>query len=86
MLDTVSIGDVVKMTGITEKQLRFWEERGYITKPQRLVCGESAYRRYTKDQVRSVSRIKEFLDQGYTLHKALEFAAKYQDGGKSNDT
>jgi DNA-binding transcriptional MerR regulator len=86
MLDTLSIGDVVKMTGITEKQLRFWEDRAYIPKPQRLVCGAIAYRRYTKDQVQFISLVKEFLDQGYTLHRALIFAEKYQEGGNRNDT
>ena len=42
-----SIGDTAKMTGVTQKQIRNWEDRGYIPEPTRVVCGERAYRYFT---------------------------------------
>ena len=42
--ETFSIGDTARMTGVSQKQLRHWEARGYISAPMRIVCGQRAYR------------------------------------------
>ena len=65
-----SIGDTAKMTGATQKQIRNWEAKGYIPKADRIVCGDRAYRRFSSKQVEMISRIKDFLDEGYTLSAA----------------
>jgi len=62
-----SIGDTAKMTGVTQKQIRHWEARGYIPQADRVVCGERAYRYFTSKQVEIIREIKNCLDQGYTL-------------------
>ena len=69
-----SIGDTAKMTGVTQKQIRNWEARGYIPKVDRVVCGERAYRWFTKEQVETISRIKNYLNEGYTLAHASKIA------------
>ena len=66
---TFSIGDASRMTGVTQRKLRSWEGK-YIPRPERLVCGERAYRRYTKAQISLITRIKEYQDQGFTLSAA----------------
>ena len=66
-VQTYSIGDTAKMTGATQKQIRHWEDRGYIPKADRVVSGDRAYRRFTLGQVETISKIKEFLDEGFTL-------------------
>ena len=71
---TYSIGDTSKMTGVSQKQIRNWEERGYIHKTDRVVCGERAYRRFTPEQVKVIREIKEYLDKGYTLSHASKLA------------
>ncbi|QTA78117.1 HTH-type transcription regulator domain-containing, MerK-type [Desulfonema limicola] len=39
------IGEVTHLTGVTVKQLRYWEDKEFIPEPARIVCGERAYRR-----------------------------------------
>ncbi len=72
---TFSIGDVSRITGVSQRKLRSWE-RKYIPKPERIVCGDRAYRRYTQAQIDLVKLIKEYQDQGFTLSAA---AKKAQD-------
>ena len=70
---TYSTGRTSELTGASQKQIRYWESRGYI-QPDRNVCGLVAYRRFTQSQVEIIRAIKEFLGQGYTLARAAELA------------
>jgi DNA-binding transcriptional MerR regulator len=70
---TYSIGDASRITGVSQRKLRAWEGK-YIPKPERLVCGERAYRRYTQAQINLIARIKENQDQGFTLSAAAKKA------------
>ena len=82
---TFSIGDASRMTGVSQRKLRAWEGK-YIPKPERLVCGERAYRRYTQAQINLITRIKEYQDQGFTLPAAAKKATNdlARKGGKNN--
>ena len=62
------------MTGVTQKQIRNWEARGYIPEAMRVVCGERAYRYFSLEQVEIMTKIKSYLDQGYTLSHASKMA------------
>jgi len=70
---TFSIGDASRITGVSQRKLRAWEGK-YIPEPERLVCGERAYRRYTQAQIDLIVRIKEYQDQGFTLSAAAKKA------------
>ena len=71
---TFSIGEVVrKCDGVTRRQLRNWEEAGYI-QPERVVCGERAYRRYTEDDIALIVEIGRLLSSGFTLKSAVSRA------------
>ena len=72
---TYSVGDVAKQTGVSLKQLRSWGGK-YIQEPERVVCGERAYRRYTQDQINLIVKIKEYQDQGFTLKTAAQKAGE----------
>ena len=72
---TFSTGNAEKMTGVSQRMLRQWEGK-HIPFPERIVCGERAYRRYTQDQIDLITKIKEYQDQGYTLKMASEKARK----------
>ena len=73
---TYSIGEAEKLTGASQKQIRYWE-RQYISEPiERNVCGDIAYRRFTQGQVELIRAIKGYLDQGYTLARAAKLAEK----------
>lgn len=71
---TYSIGDTSEISGASIKQIRSWESRGYIPKADRIQYGVRAYRRFSLKQVEMISRIKCFLDEGYTLPAATEKA------------
>ena len=71
---TFSIGDTAKLVGISQKQIRNWEEKEYIAKPERVVSGNRAYRRFTPSQVETMQLIKEYLDAGFTLKAAAQKA------------
>jgi DNA-binding transcriptional MerR regulator len=72
---TYSIGETKKLTGASQKQIRYWENQGYISEPiERNVCGDIAYRRFTQSQIEIIRKIKGYLDQGYVLARAAELA------------
>ena len=70
---TYSIGDAEKMTGVSQRMLRAWEGK-HIPFPERIVCGDRAYRRYSQSEIRLISRIKFYRDEGYTLPMAVQKA------------
>jgi DNA-binding transcriptional MerR regulator len=78
MNNTFSIGDVAEQTGITEKQLRYWELRGFI-KPQKMVSGKRYLRRYSEDQIRFIKAVKSQLDKGFTLQASIKMAQKNKE-------
>ena len=71
---TFSIGDAARMSGASQKQIRNWESRGHIPEAGRVVAGERAYRRFTVDQVQLITKIRNYLDEGFTLSAACEKA------------
>ena len=73
--ETYSIGDVAEMTGVSQRKLRNWEGK-CIPEPERIVCGDRAYRRYALVQIELIKKIKEYQDKGFTLSAA---AKKAQD-------
>ena len=83
--NTFSIGDTAQMTGVTHKQIRNWEARGFIPKAERIIYGSRGFRRFTLEQVVLITTIKNLLDQGYTLTTAAAKAAddiRKEKGGK----
>lgn len=70
---TVGIGEVVQLCGVSEKQLRYWQDAGHIT-PETVACGDRTYRRYREQDIALVKAIKEYLDEGFTLTKAAKKA------------
>ncbi|MCR1901778.1 MerR family transcriptional regulator [Ligilactobacillus apodemi] len=65
----IGIGDMCKITGVTGRQLRYWEERGYI---RSLSGDKNSVRKYSWEMLYKVGSIKHFIDEGYTLAKAVE--------------
>ena len=73
--ETVSIGEASRLTGATIKQIRFWSDNGLIPEPERVVCGERAYRQFNHADLENIKLIKAYLDEGYTLKAAAGKAA-----------
>lgn len=65
----IGIGEVSKLTGVSQRQLRYWETKGYI-KP--ISDDQSGVRRYNLATLYLIAFIKEQLDEGFTLSAAFE--------------
>lgn len=68
------IGEVVEMTGISAKQLRYWEDKKIIPQAVRIICGDRHYRRYDDDLVKLIGKMKELIDDGMTVSAAAKKA------------
>ena len=64
----VGIGEVSEITGVPKRQIRYWEEKSYI-----LSRGEAGTtRKYDYATIKTIVLIKELIDEGYILEKAVE--------------
>ena len=71
---TYSTGETSKLTGASQRQIRYWISRGYVYGVEMNVCGDIAYYRFSQNHVEIIRSIKMFLDQGYILARAAELA------------
>jgi len=63
----VGIGEVADITGVPQRQIRYWEDKGIIQSSKE---GEGATRKYNYLNVKKILLIKELLDDGFTLDAA----------------
>jgi DNA-binding transcriptional MerR regulator len=59
------LGEVVERTGLTARQLRFWERRGIVT-PHR---SAGNHRTYTATEVATLQQARELRSSGLSLHE-----------------
>ena len=60
------IGEVAELTGVTQRALRFYEERGVLQPPERM---DGGFRRYSKDDITRIEFVKKLQ---YLLGFALD--------------
>ena len=66
----LQIGEVAERTGVTQRTLRFYEERGLLKPPTRM---EGGFRLYSEDDVARVEQIKQLQSLlGLTLAEIKE--------------
>ncbi len=63
----VGIGEVSNITGVSPRQLRYWESKGIISSMD--AC-TGTNRKYNYVNIEKIVLVKDFLDQGYTLESA----------------
>lgn len=64
------IGEVASRTGVTQRALRFYEEKGLLQPPERM---EGGFRRYSEDDVTRIEFVKKLQDLlGFTLSEIKE--------------
>jgi DNA-binding transcriptional MerR regulator len=64
------IGEVAERVGVTQRTLRFYEEKGLLRPPSRM---EGGFRLYSEEDIRRVERIKQLQDLlGFTLAEIKE--------------
>ncbi|WP_281164577.1 MerR family transcriptional regulator [Liquorilactobacillus sicerae] len=66
----LGIGDIARATGVSQRKLRYWEQRGYIKAAK---CADNhQHRKYSYYTMARISLIKSYLDSGFTLKAAVE--------------
>ncbi|MDQ7051935.1 MAG: MerR family transcriptional regulator [candidate division KSB1 bacterium] len=68
-----SSSEVTRQLNISLRQLYYWELKG-IVRPKVVTMGSREFKRYSIEDVETLRRIKELLDQGYTLSGAMKQA------------
>ncbi len=63
----VGIGEVADITGVAQRKIRYWEEKGII---HSLKGGEASTRRYDYLNIKKIILIQELLEEGFTLDAA----------------
>jgi len=63
----IGIGEVSDITGVSARQLRYWESKGLINP---IDDSSNTNRKYDYSNIEKIVLIKDFLDQGFTLEAA----------------
>lgn len=71
----ISLKELSTASGVSGRQLRYWEEKGFI-KSEQSQAGKA--HKYTLQTMFEVISIKNLLDQGYTLAKAVEINRQHK--------
>ncbi|MFH2049762.1 MAG: MerR family transcriptional regulator [bacterium] len=79
----VSISIAAEISNTTVKMLRYWEEKGYIT-PERVYSGSRGYRFYYPADLQKITKIKDYINQGYTLNAAARMADEEKSNNRRN--
>ena len=81
--DYFSIGDVKRITGVPEYSVRYWEAEFGLIRPIRL---ESGHRRYTKEDVYTILKIKDLIyKHKLTLEGAKKQLSKHSPAARSSE-
>ena len=76
MKNSLSISDASIQTGLSQKQLREYEAKGFINEPVKIRCGSILYRRYSKAHLEEIKVFAKYINSGFRLpvasHKAFE--------------
>ena len=76
---SIGIGEIAETTGLTQSQIRYWEQKGFI---KSIKTNKNQNRKYSYHTL-SISRlIKSYLDSGFTLKTAAEKANAHKKMGK----
>ncbi|GFH40568.1 MerR family transcriptional regulator [Lactococcus insecticola] len=67
-----SIREISKISGATTRQIRYWDDQGYIPRATR--TSNEATREYGYETLLLVIFVQNFLTNGLTLQKAFEAA------------
>jgi len=81
MKNSISISDASAETGLSQKQLREYEAKGYINKPIKVRCGSISYRYFSPEHIREIKIFAKYKSQGFTLPVASIKAFEEIRGG-----
>jgi len=68
----MNISDVAKKTGLTNKAIRFYEEKGLMTPPLR---SDNGYRTYSAKQLEELTLLRQARQVGFNLDECREMVS-----------
>lgn len=63
--------DVTRKLNISLRQLYYWELKGII-RPELITMGSREFKRYSQTDIDTLQKLKNYLEQGYTLNGAVK--------------
>lgn len=82
MKNSISISDAAIQTGLSQKQLREYEAKGFINEPIKICSGSIEYRRYSPEHIEEIKVFVKYFRQGYRLSVASVKAFEEIERGK----
>ncbi|MCZ2493541.1 MerR family transcriptional regulator [Dellaglioa algida] len=76
---SIGIGEIAETTGLTQSQIRYWEQKGFI---KSIKTNKNQNRKYSYHTLSIIRLIKSYLDSGFTLKTAAEKANAHKKMGK----
>lgn len=73
----MNISYVAKITGLTSKTIRFYEQKGLLTPPVRK---ENGYRSYSQKNLDELMLLSQMRSMGFTLEECGKFIGLYNSG------
>ncbi|CAM2949272.1 MULTISPECIES: Cu(I)-responsive transcriptional regulator [Vibrio] len=66
----MNIGSVAKLTGLSSKSIRLYEDKGVISSPNR---SEAGYREYSEQHIQELNLVSRAKNAGFSLAECKEF-------------
>lgn len=76
-MDKYNVGQVAEVTGVPAKTIRFYEEKGIVSKAKR---SENGYRYFTDENLEEIRVIKNARDLGLSLVEIKRLMLGCKDG------
>lgn len=80
-MTVMNIGQAAKVSGISAKMIRHYEQIGLFPSPKRT---ESGYRLYSEEDVHVLCFIRRARDLGFSLEKIHDLVSLWRDRGRSS--
>ncbi|EHD0105626.1 Cu(I)-responsive transcriptional regulator [Vibrio parahaemolyticus] len=79
----MNIGAVAKLTGLSSKSIRLYEDKGIISPPAR---SDSGYREYSDNHIQELNLVSRAKNAGFSLQECKEFVQlAHNPNRKSNE-
>ncbi len=72
----MNISDIARKTGLSGKAIRFYEEKGIITPPERSANG---YRHYVGHHIEELTLLRQARQVGFSLEECRELVGMFND-------
>ncbi|GAA6113152.1 MAG: MerR family transcriptional regulator [Apilactobacillus sp.] len=79
-LSVLPIGTVMKLTSLTARQIRYYEEQGLVF-PER---NDGNRRMYSLNDIDVILEIKDYLDEGLNISKIQDIYKKRKESNEQN--